>query len=736
MSAETTVRKIVVVLVVAAILTSANVFAQESAPNRPKIGLALSGGGAKGYAHIGVLKALEEMKIPVDYIAGTSMGAVVGALYASGMSPAELEQVAASIDWTDALQDEQSYDQLSWRGKDIARRYASGVEFGIKGRRIAMTSGFRTGQKLRFLLSRHLLPTLTTHDFDALPIPFRAVAADLETGEPVVLSRGDLPAAVRASMSMPGVFTPVELDGRILVDGGVAMNLPAEVVRAMGADVVIAVDIGAPLESRDKLKSTLSIFNQLSTMLMQANIESQLRQADVVIQPAIEGFGTYDFDRYPEIVPLGSAAAVAHRDALSQYAVSDAEYAAIAARQRNVPPAEIAIDRITISGESHVDERVIRRLMRSRAGASLDIDVLEQDIARIYGLGEFVAVEFAIRPSDGKSVLDVSVHEKSWGPHYGRFGFNMTATESDDVKIQLLGGLTSRRVNARGGEWRLDLAAGEEPRLFTEFLQPLDFDGLHFVALSGSAVSREVELMAGGDPVALYDVDERRITADYGVRLANHGEVRIGLVQRWVEAHVTLGSPLYEDLEGDDAGVHVTLGIDTLDNPFVPRDGWAGLLEGFYVLEALGSDYEYGRADIHANAFKTWHRHTVMTGFNAGSWLGTTMPSYDAFALGGFLNLSAFDPGRHLGQAAAVARLGYYAKVADPGAPFARGVYAGVVAEAGNVFPSLREATSEGLLWSGMAFAAVDSAFGPIYLGYAIGAEHENNFYLTIGRTF
>ncbi|MHB8998315.1 MAG: patatin-like phospholipase family protein [Thermoanaerobaculia bacterium] len=514
------------------------------------------------------------------------------------------------------------------------------------------------------------------------------------------------------------------------------MNLPVEVVRAMGADIVIAVDAGDLLETRERLSSAVSIVGQLSTLLTRSNVEAQAKLADVVLRPPVEGFQTADFDRHDEIMPRGIVEAEAQASELMKYAVSDAEYGALIARQRNVTAPEIIIDAIEVSGEHHVDERIIRRLVTSKVGTPLDIDRVEKDIERIYGLGEFVGVSFGVLTASGKHVLHLAVREKPWGPHYGRIGVTMTATAPDEVKVQLLGGVTNTRINARGGEFRLDLVAGEQPLVSTEFIQPFDFDGLHFLSLSGTAGSREVERVVDGHPVALYEVDQQRLSAEYGVRFGSYGEGRFGLMHRWTSARQTVGPPERDDIGGRDAGFHLSLGIDQLDNPFVPRNGAMAMLDAHYVLESLGSEYDYGRAGFTASYFKTWHRHTLMLGLDAGSWLGAPGPAHDAFVLGGFFGLSAYDLGHRTGNAAAMARLGYYAKVADVGAALGRGVYVGAIVEAGNTFPSLSDATDKGTLWSAMPIVAVDSLLGPIYLGYAVGEDNEKNFYLTIGRTF
>jgi len=269
---------------------------------RPKIGLALSGGGAKGLAHIGVLQKLEEWDIPVDYVAGTSMGSVVGGLYAAGLSPDEIEEAVLSIDWTDLLQDHPERRYRSFRRKEEDRLYLLDFEFGLKGLKLRSSLGFLQGQKLNNMLRQFTQRAAGIVDFDELPVPFRAVATDIVTGEMVVLDSGDLPAAIRASMAIPGVFTPVEIGDRLLVDGGTARNMPVDVVRAMGADIVIAIDISAPLSDREQLRSSLAITSQTIGFLTRLNVEEQLPLADLVLRPAVAGVGTLDFSDPTKII--------------------------------------------------------------------------------------------------------------------------------------------------------------------------------------------------------------------------------------------------------------------------------------------------------------------------------------------------------------------------------------------------------------------------------------------------
>jgi len=246
------------------------------AADRPKIGLALGGGGARGCAHVGVLRVLDKMHIPIDYIAGTSMGAVVGGLYASGLSVDEIERALVTTDWNDALADRTRYRELTFRRKDDENRYLTSFDAGLHGIRLALPSGLRSAQKLRFLLQSYLIPVAGVHDFSKLPIPFKAVASDIETGDAVVLDHGDLAAAIRASMSIPGVFSPMEMDGHLLVDGGITDNIPVDVARGMGADIVIAVDVGSPLLKREQLGSMVAVTNQVLTILTRRNMAPQI----------------------------------------------------------------------------------------------------------------------------------------------------------------------------------------------------------------------------------------------------------------------------------------------------------------------------------------------------------------------------------------------------------------------------------------------------------------------------
>src|SRR5579863_9649323 len=311
--------------------------ATRAAPARPRVGLVLSGGGARGATHIGVLKMLDELHVPIDVIAGTSMGAVVGGLYASGMSGEQIEQAMASVDWQSAFRDRLRRTELGWRRKEEDRDFLVNLPLGLHGRKLIIPEGLVQGEKLTQTLRQLTLPVGTITDFDALPTRFRAVATDLETGEAVILKDGDLTTAMRASMSAPGVFAPVEYRGQLLVDGGLAENLPVEVARAMDVDVLIVVDAGFPLQPRKDLVSLPSITNQVLAILLRRDSERQLKTlspADIVVSPQLGDFSSYDFQDTLQIVNAGQRAADAVADRLAALVVPDDQYTRyLAARQ-------------------------------------------------------------------------------------------------------------------------------------------------------------------------------------------------------------------------------------------------------------------------------------------------------------------------------------------------------------------------------------------------------------------
>jgi NTE family protein len=472
---------------------------------RPRIGLVLSGGGARGGAHLGVLKVLEEMHVPIDVIVGTSAGSIIGAAYASGMPVAQIEKEMG------LLRTELLFRDVDRRGTPLRNKANDainyvGPEIGLHGSSIALPKGVVAGVSIEAVL-RQLTARQRDDDFDKLPIRFRAVATDLASSQMVVIDRGSLAVAVRASMAIPAVVDPVELDGRLLVDGGLSRNLPIDVARALGAERIIAINIGTPLRTRDEITGILSVSDQISRILTNTNVNrslSELQPGDLLITPDLGSVQTSDFDRMPEAAKAGEAAAHLAREQIAAFSVEPAAYAQWQAALVGVraAPSE-RIDAVRVTGTQRVNPEVIVDSMQTRAGQLFDPALIDEDMKRIYARGDFERVSYTIDtdPALGR-VLTADVAEKSWGPDYLRFGLGLSSDLRGDSFFSLVATYRRTWLNALGAEWRTDARIGHSDRLSTEFYQPLTPAQRVFVA-ARAEVAR--------DPFDVYNDDGMRV---------------------------------------------------------------------------------------------------------------------------------------------------------------------------------------------------------------------------------
>ncbi len=718
----------------AVLALAACVAAPAAAGARPRVGLVLSGGGALGIAHVGVLEALEEMHVPVDVVAGTSMGAIVGGLYASGYSPAELETIVATLDWRELLRDKPDRRTIPFRRKVDDLTYLSPIELGFSGGRLRMPAGMIAGHRLGVTLRVLGLRALGVADFDALPLPFRAVATDLATGEMVVLSHGDLATAMRASMAVPGVFSPVDVDGRLLADGGVVRNLPVDAARAMGADIVIAVDLGQPLAAGGRPDTIASVIARTSDMLTRLNVERSLADVDVLIRPEVAGYGLLDFRRWREILPKGRLAAGEMAGSLSALAVGEDEWRAHVACLRRETP-RFRITEVAVDPGKGLSPDVVRRSVRTRPGRDLDVAVLQADLERLFDLGEYEAVEFALRPDGDGWALALTGRQKSWGPNYLRFGLSMLTDLEGASEFNLLGAITMTRLNRLGAEFKAAAQLGGSPLAAVEFYQPLGARAPLFAAVTadGSGVKVQVPV---GDATVQYRVATSSAEAALGLALGPLGEVRVGFRRSDTNASPTSGhgggAATYSHT---DAGLRLSATIDQIDNVNFPKRGVLAFLDLYDARRSLGADEDYRRLDGSVYAAATRGRHTIMGFLKATSALGGTLPPGQGRALGGLFNLSGLPPGELVGSYGGVGGVLYLFRLGQLPA-FGGGVYAGVSLETGNVWQTRSQIDLGDLRRSGSIAVGADTLLGPVYLAYGLTSGGKDSYYLYVGRTF
>ncbi|HZP13502.1 MAG TPA: patatin-like phospholipase family protein [Nevskiaceae bacterium] len=702
--------------------------------SRPAIALVLSGGGARGAAHIGVLRVLEELQIPVDCIAGTSMGSIIGGYYAAGWSPDEIERELARTDWDQVFRGEPPRKALSFRRKQDELKYFN-FEAGLRGFHLVLPRGATASPILDLLLRSKTLQVEGIRDFDQLPVPFRAVAADLTTGEAIILDHGELSRAIRASMSIPGLFPPVELDGRLLVDGGMVDNLPVDVGRAMGADVIIAVDVGTPLMGREKLGSLSDVALQGLGLAAQRQIDEQKKHADLLIAPELSRVEMLDFFAVGDAVRSGEAAARAAAASLSRYSNPEA-FAAHLKRQRRAPPSGDVLRSVNVDGSPRVDARRVRARVHAVAGEKLDLDELNHDLGRIVQIGEFDRVDFDfVRAGDGAVDLSLHPRDNDWGPLYLRAGIDVTDDFEGHNAFNVLFNLTRTSLDALGAEWRNEFQIGRTRRVQSEWYQPLDFGGRWFSSTAGEYGLRVSDVFLDREKIAEYSVEYFYGDEELGIQLGEYGEARAGVRRGRAHARPTVGTPDLPSLDADVGGVTARFIVDRLDSAGVPREGNLLRVEFFRAETDLGSDFRYEKLDADWWIFTSLGRNTLFLALAGGTAFGGGIPAYDQFELGGLFSLSGYAEGELRGQYFGVARAGYMFQLLQPEKLFKSPIYVGGWGEVGNVWQQSREFGRD-LVSAGTIALAADTRFGALYLAYGVADDGRGNFYIKFGQRF
>ena len=724
---------------IAAIALAALLASHDALP-RPTVGLVLSGGGARGGAHVGVIRVLEALNVPVDYVVGTSMGAVVGGLYASGMSADELVRVVETADWNVLLTDRPPRSQRSFRRKSDDLGFLVDFDLGVDKTGLLLPGGLVQGQNLDLELRRLTVPVATVDEFDALPVPFRAVATDIATGEMVVFDSGDLVSAMHASMAVPGIFRPEREGGRLLVDGGIASNLPIEVMRGMQPDVIIAVDLGFPLQPESELGSALAITRQMLTILINSRAEDQLRlleDGDVHIEPALGDLGSQAFDRMTEAMEIGRQAAAALADALARLSIPEADYRAWKAQvtaRRGAPP---VIDRVRVKNRSGLSPKAVEARLGDFTGEPLDVDALERDIAEIYALDTFETVTWDVREEGTLTTLEIASTGKNWGPNYLRFGLNLEDDFEGGSNYNAAARLTMTELNPLGGEFRAELQIGESPRLFAEFFQPLDYRSRWFVNPRVELRRTARALFDEGAQLARLDASEAIVALEGGRQLGNWGELRVGVSRSRSDESLRIGDPGFEEGEGDLGLLIAEFAWDTVDQVDIPRHGTLMGIGWNGSRESLGSDGEFDVASFFLLKPYTWGRNTILHWWNLDGTFRDETAGVRPFTLGGLFSLSGYAIDELRGKHRGIGRLVYYRRLGDESLPgFGTPVYLGASLEAGNVWESTDEASFSNTLTAGSVFVVMDTLLGPLYLGWGMGEGDRRSAYLFLGQTF
>jgi len=704
---------------------------------KPKIGLVLSGGGARGAAHIGVLKALEKMDISIDMIAGASMGAIIGGLYASGYSAAEVEQIVHDIDWRHIFDDRTERKDRQFRQKRVSDDRLMNFKLGFKDGKIIFPKGLIKGQKLILQLKELTYPVQNIEDFNRLPIPFRAVATDIETGQAVILDQGDLGLALFASMSIPALLPPVEIDGRLLVDGGVANNLPIDIVRKMGADFIIVVDVGSPLLQKDDIESVLKVTDQLIRLLGRNNSLRQiddLKKSDidhVIIRPDLGEITTGDFMKIAAAIPRGTEAAMAFEEKLKPYAT-------IAGLHLVTHKLDPVIDFVRIKNNTRLSDKVILKHLDIKTGLPLSPAELNEKIARVYGLDAFERVSYELIEEDGRTGLLIDAKGNSIGKNHIRFGLLLSDNLKGDSSYSLLSNLTMTEINDLGAELRFDAEIGENLLLSGEYYQPLNIISNLFLSGEAAASARNSNVFEEGQITEELRIAAIDLNAYAGVLLGTWGEAKVGLSRQWVK--IRENDRKFSFFGGDkfiSAGWNAQINADTLDRVNFTRKGWRVNLTYYGARKILGGDNEFNQFQARGRYVTSFGRNTLDFTLQAGGTFSRSGQVPSAFSLGGFQYLSGLSRDQLRGAFMGYGAIRYQRRLtAEQLNVIDLPIYIGASLEAGNTWDTKEDVGFNALIFAGSVFLGVESPLGPIYFGFGLTDRNEQSLHFSLGQSF
>ncbi|WP_101759337.1 patatin-like phospholipase family protein [Oceanicoccus sp. KOV_DT_Chl] len=729
-----------------AVVDTAKVWRSSCPPNlgRPCVGLVLGGGGARGSAHIGVLKALEEYHIPVDVIVGTSIGSLVGGLYATGKTADEIEQLFRETNWTDGYRDRTDRSKTPNRRKRQLDSIPIHLDLGFDGQSIKLPQGFVQGQGMKALVERLLGNYPRFNSFDELSIPFRAVAADAETGEQVILDAGDLADALQTSMSIPGVVRPIELDGRLLVDGGIANNLPVSVAKAIGADLIIAVDIGSPTKQKDELDSGLAILLQITAFLTRANVEQQkslLGEDDVYLQPDIQDVSILSFERTLEALEPG------YLEAQRVFSQSKALANLVEMAEDHIRKPEVLlseavfqVDAIELNNNSRLGDDYILDRMQLQPNSTYSQEDIQLGMERLHGQGTIARTNTSLT-DDGLSTLNIDVGEKEWGPGYLDFKLALEDDFSSFSRYQLGGSFRLTNLSPYGAEWYSVAEFGTDKLFFSELYWPLSTTGF-FITTAG-AVNRSVQgyTLEG---VSLGETINSSAGASGGIGWSTTDKFDLRLSAVYQEGELKLPDLLVElamidELEYNQFGLVLDANYDTLDHATFPSKGAKLSAEIRRTKDELEKIIDYTtQVDVELNLVGSLGNNTLRALLRYQSTVNDDPLSLlGAFQLGGFLNLSGLSPVSLSGQHVRFSSLVYtYEMAANDFGAIQLPLYLGASLEAGNVWAQKSDIDYDELIYSGSVFIGWDSPIGPAYLAYGHSDAGDESLYVFLGVVF
>ena len=707
---------------------------QTKANGRPTIGVALEGGGALGIAHIGVLRWFEQHHIPIDYLSGNSMGALVGGLYATGKSPDDLERLVKGMDWPLTLGGKTPYEDLSFRRKEDERAVQTDLEIGFK-HGTSLPSGLSAGHQINMVIDRETLAYSSVQSFDDLPIPFRCVSTELISGKAHVFSSGPIGFAMRSSMSLPAIFAPIHDGDRVYVDGALVDNLPTDLAREMGPDVVIAIHLQVAPTTADEIQSLFSVLGQAITVGTAATEVRGMEAADIVVKVDVQEFTAMEFNKADALIQQGMQAAEEKAKILLPYALDEAAWDEYVARRTARRQAAVGIPEfVRVEGTNDAAAQKIQKLLQPMIGKPVDTQKLEDSLTRLTGVGRFESATFAMTQADGKVGLLVAVHETNYAPPLLRPAFDVNGTQPDDVTFAAGGRLTFLDVTGVDSELRMDFSIGSTYGIGAELYKKFTQNSGWFVAPRAVASSSSQRIYSNGDPQADYRLGRAGVGVDLGYALSRFSEVRAGYEIGYLNARLKLGTPQFSSVDGRAGASRFQFTTDHLDDPVIPRRGYLEQMTFHWVDTSPGAPEAFPSLELRAEAFKAISRpSSVFLVAQGGSTLGYEHTGVPQYFLGGTTGLFAYGRNELRGDQFYLFRAGYLHQVATLPPFLGGGLYAVTMYEVRKMYnaPSVSKLPNDAA--AGMI---VRTLLGPVFFGGSVGDTGHAKWFFSLGRVF
>ncbi len=707
--------------------------APSATARRPKIGVALEGGGAKGLAHIGALAWLEEHHIPVDYVAGTSMGGLVGGLYAMGMSPEEMRKLVLSLNWSDLLAGETPYQAMAYRRKEDRRDYPNSMVVGLKNG-MKLSSGLNSGNHVTLELDRLTLPYSRVKSFNDLPIPFRCVGTDLVSGTEQVFDSGPMGKALRSTMSLPAIFSPVRTNGHVIADGGLLNNLPVNVVKAMGADIVIAVHLDTGNVQPENVRSLLEVARRSIDVMIDANQLSNMMAADVLLRVDVSKYTTLDFEQAKQIIPKGYDAAKAKATVLQKLSISDTEWAQYrAAVEARRLPSEVTPRFVEVEGVSPAEAHELAPALAGYIGKPLEPAKLENTLARLTGEGRNESSSYSVKQHGNEEGLLVSVTPMDYAPPALYPAFEVDGSDLKDVRFTLGSRFSMLDVGGYRSEVRIDASVGSVYKLQGEYYHPLSPHSRWFVAPHGSVSNAGFNMYSRADRIAAYRMSRAVGGVDVGYEFDRFSEVRLGHEDGYFSANLQLGTAALGTPQGRTGMTSLRYRMDRLDNPVIPRKGVSVWTSFKWVDANPGAKSAYPVAETQLQFFRQiTNPASVFIAADGGTTFGRDQQGFPEFSLGGPLRLGAYGVNELLSNQYFYFKTGYIRELVKLPAFIGKASYFTGAYEIGKVYGIEPSRLPNDFV----AGVTVVTIMGPVFIGGSWGDSGHRKAFFQLGKVF